>query len=163
MTTTHGLRGEVKVYPTLDDPGRFSLLRKVLLVHGNRRAEEEIESVRFQNKMVLVKFKGIDNINDVVKYRGYLIYVTREEAADLKEGEYFEVDLIGLNVVTDQGESLGTLKEIIRTGANDVYGVEMEDGKEVLLPAIHSCVLDINLEEERMTVHLLPGLLDLAK
>ena len=158
ITSTHGLRGEVKVYPYLEDPDRFLDFTKVIIRTGRAEFEEEIENVKFFKNMLIVKFKGIDDINDVTKYRNAEIRVLREEAADLQEGQYFEVDLIGLEVVDDNGRKVGKLVQIIHTGANDVYTVRKEDGKDILIPAIKQCILEVNLDEGFMKVHLLEGL-----
>ena len=120
-----------------------------------------MEKVRFFKQFVIVKFKGIDNINDIEPYRGAELWIDREQAVPLEEGEYFIADLVGLAVMTDEGERLGSLKEVIRTGANDVYEVLMENGKTVLLPVIPECVLDVDLEKGEVLVHVMDGLLDL--
>ena len=158
ITSTHGLRGEVKVYPSLDDPDRFLDFTKVIVRTNRAEFEEEIEKVRFFKNMAIVKFKGIDDINDVMKYRNAEIRVLREEAANLSEGQYFEVDLIGMTVENDDGRNLGILKEIMHTGANDVYVVRDDKDREILIPAIKQCIVDVGLEEGIMKVHLLEGL-----
>ncbi len=161
ISSTHGVRGEVKVYPTTDDPNRFKKLKKVFLDTGREHLELEISGVKFFKNQVILKFKGIDNINDIEKYKGKDLLVSREDAVELGEHENYVADLIDLLVVTEDGEELGILTEVMETGANDVYIVETKEGKEILLPAIRDCILDVDLEEEVMTVHLLPGLLDL--
>ena len=161
ITSTHGLRGEVKVFPTTDDPARFKDLKQVILVAKREKPVLEIESVRFFKQFVIIKFKGIDDINEVERYKGAELWITREQAVPLKEGEYFIADLIGLSVVTDEGALLGTLKDVLQTGANDVYEVQMENGKTVLLPVTDECVLDVDLEKSEVLVHVLDGLLDL--
>ena len=161
ITSTHGVRGEVKVFPTTDDPGRFNKLKEVLLDTGKELKPMEITQVKFFKNMVILKFKGFDNINDIEIYKGKDLLVTRENAVELGPDENFIVDLIGLSVVTDEGEELGTLKDVMQTGANDVYVVERKDGKEILLPAIKQCILDVDLEAEKITVHVMEGLLDL--
>lgn len=161
ISSTHGIRGEAKVFPTTDDPARFLDLKQVILVAKRERRVLELEKVRFFKQFVIIKFKGIDNINDVEPYKGAELWIDREQAVPLEEGEYFIADLIGLNVMTDKGERLGTLKEVLQTGANDVYEVLMENGKTVLLPVTRECVLDVNLEKEEVLVHMLDGLLDL--
>ena len=158
ITSTHGIRGEVKVYPTVDDPDRFSSFGKVLLSNGKTEVEAEIENVKYFKNLVIVKFRGIDDINDVMKYRRWNILVTREDAADLQEGQYFEVDIIGLKVVTDDDREIGKITEILHTGANDVYTGKGESGKEILIPAIQQCILDVDLENGVMKVHLLNGM-----
>lgn len=160
ISSTHGVRGEVKVYPTTDDPNRFKKLKKIVLDTGREHLDLEISNVKFFKNQVILKFKGIDNINDIEKYKGKDLLVHREDAVKLEENENYVADLIDLKVVTDDGKALGILTEVMETGANDVYVIETEDGKELLIPAIRECILDVNLDEEVMTVHILPGLLD---
>ena len=160
ISSTHGVRGEVKVYPTTDDVNRFKKLKKVVLDTGREYIDLEISGVKFFKNLVILKFKGIDNINDIEKYKGKDLLVHREDAVALEENENYVADLIDLKVVTDDGKVLGYLTEVMETGANDVYVVEMEDGQELLLPAIRDCILDVDLDEEVMTVHILPGLFD---
>ena len=161
ITSTHGVRGEVKVYPTTDDPRRFRRLKEVVLDTGKEKMNLEIEGVKFFKKFVILKFKGLDNINDIEKYRQKSLYVTRKNAVRLQRDEYFIADLIGLKVQDEDGKELGTVKDVIETGANDVYEVEMTDGKSLLLPAIKQCILNVDVENGTMQVHVLEGLLDL--
>lgn len=161
ITSTHGVRGEVKVYPTTDDPRRFRRLKEVVLDTGREKLNLEIEGVKFFKQFVILKFKGLDNINDIEKYRQKSLYVTRKNAVRLQRDEYFIADLIGLKVQDEDGRELGTVKDVIETGANDVYEVEMADGKSLLLPAIKQCILNVDVENGLMQVHVLEGLLDL--
>lgn len=161
ITSTHGVRGEVKVYPTTDDPRRFRRLKEVVLDTGREKLNLEIEGVKFFKQFVILKFKGLDNINDIEKYRQKSLYVTRKNAVRLQRDEYFIVDLIGLKVQDEDGTELGTVKDVIETGANDVYEVEMADGRSLLLPAIKQCILNVDVENGMMQVHVLEGLLDL--
>lgn len=160
IANTHGIRGEVKVFPTTDEKERFKDLKKVILDTGKEQKVLEIQSVRFFKNLVILKFKGIDNINDIEMYKGKDLLVTREDAVPLEEGEYFMADLLDLDVYSDEDEKIGVLYDVMQTGANDVYVVKTEEGKEILLPAIDECILDIDLEESRMTVHIMEGLLD---
>lgn len=160
ISSTHGIRGEVKVYPTTDDPERFLDLDEVILDTGREHKILEIEGVKFFKNQVILKFKGYDNINDIEKYLKKDLLVDREHAVELGENENFIVDLIDMEVVTDEGKVLGTLTDVIETGANDVYAVKTPEGKEILLPAIRDCILDVNVDEKRMTVHVMEGLLD---
>lgn len=160
ITTTHGIRGEVKVFPTTDDPKRFLDLKNVILDDGKTTLDLEIQNVKFFKNLVILKFKGIDNINDIEKYKKAGLYVTREDAVELEEDEYFIADLIGMDVISDEGEQLGTISDVLQTGANDVYVISSKGQKDLLLPAIHECVLDVNVEECTMKVHLMPGLRD---
>lgn len=158
ITTTHGVRGEVKVFPTTDDAARFKKLKNVILDTGKEKIDLEIASVKFFKNLVILKFKGIDDINDVEKYRKKSLYVTRENAVKLKANEYFIADLIGLKVTSDEGEDLGEITDVLQTGANDVYVIRENSGEELLLPAIRDCVKEVHIEEGTMLVHLLPGL-----
>ena len=159
ITTTHGIRGEVKVYPTTDDVHRFEELESVLLDTGKEYRELKIKSVKYFKQYAILKFKGIDNINDIEKYKGKSLFVTRENAQPLGEDEYYIADLIGMEVYLEDGSHFGTLKDVMETGANDVYVVSTEAHTEVLLPAIHDCILDVDTENRKMTVHLMDGLI----
>lgn len=158
ITSTHGVRGEVKVFPTTDNVSRFKNLKEVILDTGKEELTLEVESVKFFKKFAILKFKGLDSINEVEKYRKKGLYVTRKNAVKLKKDEYFIADLIGLKVKNEQEQLIGTLREVIQTGANDVYVVEREDGKELLLPAIKQCILQVQIEEGWIQVHILEGL-----
>lgn len=160
ITSTHGIKGEVKVFPTTDDPARFKKLKQVILDDGKQQLPMEISSVKFFKNQVIVKFKGIDDINEVEKYRKAALMVTRENAVPLEANEYFIADLIGLNVTSDEGEELGQITDVLQTGANDVYVISKANEADLLLPAIKDCVLEVNIEENKMLVHLLPGLRD---
>ncbi|MGN1181115.1 MAG: ribosome maturation factor RimM [Suilimivivens sp.] len=160
ISSTHGVRGEVKVFPTTDDVRRFKKLKEVLLDTGKEYLTLQIEGVKFFKQFVILKFKGYDNIDDIVKYRGKSLFVTRENAVKLQKDEYFIADLIGLKVTNEDESFSGVLKDVMETGANDVYIVESSDGKEVLIPAIKDCILQVDFEKERILVHLLDGLLD---
>lgn len=161
ISSTHGVMGEVKVFPTTDDVNRFKSLKTVILDTGREKLSLEITGVKFFKKMVILKFKEFNNINEVEKYKGKDLLIPRDQAVKLGEDENFIVDLIGLQVVTDQGEAFGVMKDVIVTGANDVYVIEGKDQKEYLFPAIKQCILNVDLENQTMTVHIMDGLLDL--
>lgn len=158
ITTTHGVRGEVKVFPTTDDPARFKKLKQVILDNGKEKRDLEIQQVKFFKNLVILKFKGIDNINDIEKYKKAELFVTRDNAVKLKKNEYFIADLIGLSVTSDEGEDLGVISDVLQTGANDVYVISKDGEDDILLPAIKECVLEVKVEDGTMQVHLLPGL-----
>ena len=160
ITTTHGVRGEVKVFPTTDDSKRFRKLKEVILDTGKEEKVLEVEGVKFFKNLVILKFRDYDNINDIEKYKGCSLYVTRANAVRLKRDEYVVADLIGMDVFLEDGQPFGTLKDVMETGANDVYVIEMSDGREVLVPAIKDCIRKVEPEAGRMEIHLLPGLLD---
>ncbi|MCM1160503.1 MAG: ribosome maturation factor RimM [Roseburia sp.] len=159
ITSTHGIKGEVKVFPTTDDVKRFKKGIRLILETGKERLELEVEGVKFFKQFVILKFKGIDDINQIEKYKRKELFVTREHAVKLKKDEYFIADLIGLSVIDEQGTVLGVLEDVMETGANDVYIVKMEDEKEVLIPAIKQCILEVNVEEGFVKVHMMEGLL----
>ena len=159
ITTTHGVRGEVKVFPTTDNAERFLELEYVLLDTGRELRRLDIKNVRFFKNLVILKFDGIDNIDDIEKYKGKDLWIPREEAQELGEDEYYIADLQGLNVVLEDGTEFGTLRDVMETGANDVYIIDSNEHGEVLLPAIKECILDVDLEKNTMTVHLMKGLL----
>ena len=158
ISSTHGIRGEVKVFPTTDDVKRFKKLKKVILDTGREHLPLEVESVKFFKQFAIVKFKGIDNINDIEKYKGKSLLVDRENAVKLRKDEYFIADMIGLRVYTEGGEAFGVLKDVLETGANDVYIIDSLKHGEVLVPAIKQCILDVDIEGQKMTIHLMEGL-----
>ena len=124
ISSTHGIGGEVKVYPTTDDVKRFRKLKQVILDTGREELTLEIERVRFFKQMVILKFREFQNINEVERFRGKSLYVTRENAVKLQKDEYFIADMIGMKVVSTEGEELGELTDVLQTGANDVYVVK---------------------------------------
>lgn len=159
VTTTHGLKGEVKVFPTTDDPMRFKKLKVAFLETPTGYEKLEIQQARFFKNLVILKFKGLDRVEDVMYLKGRSLLVDRAHAVKLEENENFIADLIGMSVFTEDGALFGELTDVIQTGANDVYEVSMKNGGEVLIPAIRQCILDVNVEESKMIVHLLEGLL----
>lgn len=164
ITSTHGLKGEVKVFPTTDDPQRFLDLEEVNLEKGRIRKTLRIRSVKFFKKYVILGFEGMDRIEDVERLRGSSLLIDRKDALPLEEGEYYIPDLLGLKVVTREEEEdvqIGTLKDVLMTGANDVYVVEKTDGGELLIPVIEQCIKEVNLEEGFVRVWIMPGLEDL--
>lgn len=158
ISSMHGLRGEVKVFPTTDDPNRFKKLKSVILDAGRETLELQVEQVKFFKQFVILKFKEFNNINEVEKYKGKGLFVTRENAVKLNPNEYFIADMIGIDVFTDDGNKLGILTDVLETGANDVYVVETEEHKEVLLPAIKECILNVDITGRKMEIHLMEGL-----
>lgn len=160
ITSTHGIKGEVKVFPTTDDPSRYDDLDEVFLDIGKELKALHISSVKYFKQYVIIKFKEFKDINEIEPFKGKNIYVDREHAVELEDDEYFVADLLGLTVKSDEGEVIGELADVMfLPGANDVYVVKTDEGKEILLPAIEECILDIDLDEEIMTVHIMDGLL----
>ena len=161
IASTHGLQGEVNVFPTTEDPSRFKKLKQVVL--HTQRGEElllDVVSARFFKKFVIVKFKQFNNINEVEKFRGCELTIDRKDAIKLQPGEYYCADLIGLSIVDEDGTELGTLTEILQTGANDVYEMTRKDsGEKVYIPAIRDCIKEIDPEGGRIVIHVMDGLL----
>ena len=160
ISSTHGVRGEVKVFPTTDDVKRFSELKEVEIYEGDITKTLHIENVKYFKQFAIVKFKEYNDINEVESIKGRPVYVTREHAVPLKKNEYFIADLIDMQVVDPDLCLSGKIKDVIKTGANDVYEIELMDGRELLLPAIKECILNVDMEVKIMQVHILEGLLE---
>lgn len=159
IVNTNGLKGLLKVNPFTDDITRFERLKTILVEHKKELFEFEIESVRYQKKQVLLKLKGIDTIEEAEKYREDYLKINRNKEEKLPEDTYYIVDLIGLDVYTENGELLGKLDDIFSTGSNDVYVVKNSEGKQILLPAISDVIKNIDLEQKKIVVNLIEGLL----
>lgn len=160
IANTHGIAGEVKVFPMTDDIRRFKQLKEVYLDTGRECVLLHVASCKFVKNQPVLKFKEFSNINEVEKYKRCGLFITRDQAVPLGKDEYFIADLIGLSVIREDGETLGELTDVLQTGANDVYEVTMEDGKQVLLPVIRECIKKVDLEKRQVTVHVMKGLLD---
>ncbi len=160
IANTHGIRGEVKVYPTTDDINRFKKLKKCILDTGKEYIDLNVESVKFFKNMVILKFKEYNNINDIECYKGKDILVSRDNAVKLEKGEYYIADILGAKVILEDGSEFGVLEDVMQTGANYVYVVKTLDNKEVLLPKIDECVKKLDIENKIVTVHIMKGLLD---
>ena len=158
IVNTYGIKGYVKVIPLTDDLMRFKKLRTVYLEYQNKLIEMPIEDVSYSKNFVLVKFKGLQDINLVEKYKNCYLKVNRKDAVKLPENSYFIVDLIGLEVYTEDGRFLGKIEDIFKTGSNDVYVVKNELGKQILLPAIASVIKQIDLSQRKVIVNLIKGL-----
>jgi 16S rRNA processing protein RimM len=159
ITSPHGVKGEVKVYPQTDDVTRFKKCKELYLNTGKEYKLLHVVSVKYSGQFVILKFEEFNSMNEVEGLRKKELLVDRAHAVKLKKDEYFIADLIGLNVYAGE-RFVGKIKDVIETGANDVYVIEKEDGKELLLPAIKDCILNVDMENERMEVYILPGLED---
>ncbi|MBQ1871162.1 MAG: 16S rRNA processing protein RimM [Lachnospiraceae bacterium] len=158
----HGVHGEFKVYSTTDDNQRFKKLKNVIVRTAKEEFTAKVVSVKASDTDVILKIEGYDTPESIEKLRKAELFVTRDNAVKLKKDEYFVADLIGLKVTdTDTGNILGTLTDVLQTGANDVYEVTMSEEKKVLIPAIKGCIISVDVEAGNMEVHLLPGLMDL--
>ena len=159
IVNTFGIKGMVKVKPFSDDIERFDGLKKVYIENKNVRKEYEIEEVKYHKNMVLIKFRGIENPEDANLLRESYLLVDREKEKPLENGTYYVVDMIGLEVYTEEGELLGNLEDIFNTGSNDIYVVKNGLGKQILLPAISDVIKQIDMENRKVIVHLMPGLI----
>lgn len=159
LVNTHGIKGDVKILPSTDFPDvRFAPGSRLTLLDPNSSAalEVEIVSSREQKGMYVLKLKGYDNINDVERYKGWTVRAF--DSVELEDGEYYYRDIVGCRAVTDEGEELGSIIEILSPGANDVWVVERANGKQLLLPVIDEVILDVNVRDKTVTVHLMEGL-----
>ncbi len=162
ITKPHGVHGEIVVFPTTEDPKRFEDLETIFLKRNKSREMEvlTITGVKYFKNTVILNTKEINDMDAAGLLRQCELYVDRQHAIPLEEGEYFIGDLIGLQVVTDEGQELGELKDILETGANQVFEVKGEE-KDILIPVIDDCFKDVDFEKGEILVHILPGLLDL--
>lgn len=159
IVNTHGVKGYVKINPFTDDTHRFEELKSVYIEKNKQLIEFEIEDVKYQKNLLLVKFKTIDDLNMSEKYKNCYIKIHRKDARKLPKDTYFIADIIGSQVITDEGKLLGIVDDIYNTGSNDIYVVKDELGKQILLPNIKEVILDIDIEKQIVTVHLLEGLI----
>ena len=159
IVNTFGIKGFVKIYPFVNDINRFDDLKKIYVKTKNQENELEIEEVKYQKNMVLIKFKGIETPEDANKLRNAYVLIDRKDAIPLEEGEFFIADLLGLRVFLDTGEKLGVLDDIYNTGSSDIYVVKNELGKQFLLPYIDDVIKKIDLENSKIIVHLIEGLI----
>lgn len=159
IVNTFGVKGMVKIVPYTDDITRFDNLKTIYVVQKNKNVEYEIEEIKYHKNMVLAKLKGVNTMNDAEMLKQSSIQIKRENAIPLEEDTYFIVDLIGLEVITDDTNTkLGNIVDIYNTGSNDIYVVKDELGKQILLPAIAEVIKKIDIENKMVVVHLIKGL-----
>jgi len=159
IVNTFGIKGMLKVKPFTDDIKRYDNLKKVYVQTNKAKKEYEIEEVKYHKDMVLIKFKGIDKVEEAELLRNSYLKVNRNDEPELEEGTYYIVDLLGLDVYSDEGNLLGKVDDVFNNGSADVYVIKDELGKQLLLPAISDVIKEINLEERKMIVHILKGLI----
>lgn len=159
IVNTFGIKGQIKVKPFTDDIRRFDNLKEVYVEKNNTKKKYEIEEVKYHKDMVLIKFKGIETVEQAEKLKNSYVTISRDSAEELEEDRYYIVDLLGLEVYTDEQILLGILEDIFNTGSNDIYVVKSSDGKQILLPAIKDVVKNIDIENKKITVHIIPGLI----
>ena len=159
IVNVKGLKGEVKVMPFTDDITRFDNLEKVYVKTKKEEKLYKIQNVRYHKNMVLIKFENIETPEQAELLRNAFLEIDRENAIPLEEGTYYIADLIGMEVYSDDGNKLGIVEDIYNTGANDIYVVKNDLGKQILLPGIKEVIKEVNLDTEKITVHLIPGLI----
>ena len=159
IVNTFGVKGYVKIYPYVNDIQRFDDLKTIYIKNKKQESKLEIEEVKYQKNMVLIKFKGIETVEQAESLRNSYIEIDRNQAIPLEEGEYFIADLLGMDVYLETGEKLGILDDIYNTGGSDIYVVKNELGKQFLLPYIDDVVKNIDLENGKITVHIIDGLI----
>ena len=158
IVNTFGIKGQLKVKPFTDDMERFEELKTVYICKKNELKKVEIDDVKYNKQCVLLKVKGIEDLTEAEKYKGLFLKIDRKDAKKLPKDTYFIADILGLEVYTDEGELLGKVDDIFPTGANDVYVVKDELGKQILLPSIPEVLKEIDLEKGKVIVHLIEGL-----
>ena len=158
ISNTHGLKGELKVRPYTETAKRFEALTSILVDFDGDLKEYQVESVRYQKDVVLLKLKGVDIIEDAEKLKGLSIKIPRADAKDLEENEFFIADLIGLEVYQD--DFIGIVEDVFEAGGSDVYVIKRKGKKDLLLPAIASVIQKIDLEHKRIEVEIPRGLDD---
>lgn len=159
IINTHGIKGELKIYPLTDDISRFNKLKHVFLNSKWDFKKYEIEEVKYFKNLVILKFKGIDDMNEALNFIKEYIYVDRESAVKLPKNTYFIADLIGLDVYTVDNERLGVISSVFSTGSNDVYEIKNENEKSILIPAIKDVIIDVDIENKKIIIKLLEGLI----
>ncbi|QHW30091.1 ribosome maturation factor RimM [Paenibacillus rhizovicinus] len=162
LVNTHGIRGEVKIFSQTDFPEERFAPNKVLTLMNEENGQQlkvEVLSSREHKGMYIVKLKGYENINEVEKYKGWSLKVSKEDLVELDEGEYYQHQIIGCKVVTDEGAELGVITEILVPGANDVWVIQPPKGKQVLIPVIDEVVLNVDVANKVVKVHLMEGLI----
>ena len=159
IVNTFGIKGFVKVNPWVNDVTRFDDLKKVYIKIRKEEKVLEIEEVKYHKNQVLLKFKGVETVKQAEMLRNAILEIDRKDAIPLEEGEYFIADLLESEVYTDEGEKLGILEDIFNTGSNDIYVVKNELGKSILLPRIKEVFKEIDVENKKIIVHLIEGLI----
>ena len=158
IVNTYGIKGFLKVVPYTDNIKRFEDLKTIYIQVKNDLQEFTIEEVKYNKNLVMIKLKGIDDINIAQNYKNYYIKIDRQYAVELPEDSYFIIDLIGIEVFTDTNRNLGKIEDVFRTGSIDVYVVKDEKGKQILLPAIGEVIKEVDIQNKKMVVHLIAGL-----
>lgn len=159
IINTHGIKGELKIYPLTDNIDRFDRLDYIFIKEKDMYNKVKVESVKYIKNFPIVKLENINDMNEALKYKNRYLYINRENAVPLEENTYFIADLIGMDVVTTEGQILGKIVSVFSVSSNDVYEISNSEGKKILIPAIRDVVCDVDIKEKRMTIKLLEGLI----
>lgn len=159
ITSAHGVKGELKIYPLTDNVKRFSKLSFVYFEVAGEYKKVEVQSVKYIKELVILKLNGINDMNEALKYKDAYIYVDRENAVKLPDDSYFISDLVDMDVNTLDGDYIGKITSVFSTGSNDVYDIKCLDGKSVLIPAIKDVIISVDVENKKMIIKLLEGLI----
>lgn len=158
ITNTHGVKGDMKIFPLTDDPDRFFNLRKAYI--GEIKEEVLPEDPRIHKGMVLLKFKGLQDINKILRFKGQYIYILDDDRVKLPEGRYYISDLLGCEVIDMSERKLGTIKDVLQGAANDVYVIDGGNGKEYLIPAVERFIVSVNITDKRIQVDPIEGMIE---
>jgi 16S rRNA processing protein RimM len=161
IVNTHGIRGELKIVSETDFPERFEIGSSLVIVDSsNKQTPVKVQSARLHKNMYIVKFEQFGNINEVEIYKGSLLKMEEKYQQPLEEGEYYYREIMGCKVIAEDGQELGVISEILTPGANDVWVVKRPKGKDLLLPVIDEVVLDVDVTNKLIRIHLMEGLLE---
>ena len=158
VTTAHGIKGELKVFPTTDDARRFKKLKEVIVRSKHKTVTLKVESVKFFKQFVILKLEGIDDMDAAYLYKNAELCVTMDNAVKCDKDEYFIADLIGIKVYDEEDNLIGEISDVIQTGANDVYEIDREDGSKAYIPAIKDCIKNVDISAGSMVIHVMEGL-----
>lgn len=161
IANTHGIRGELKIVPETDFPERFDKGNTLLIVDSqNKQTPVTVQTSRLHKNVFIVQFAQFSNINEVEKFKGSLLKIEAKNQQPLEEGEYYYHEIIGCKVITEEGQELGLVSEVLTPGANDVWVVDLPKGKQLLLPVIDNVVLDVDIAAKTIRIHLMEGLME---
>lgn len=161
IINTHGHFGEVRVWPQTDFSERFENMKKVFVSKGGHPDVYNIDRVRYHKQFVIIKFAEVPDMNGAEALKGALLQIEQKDLMPLPENTFYIFELVGMAVYTVAGDNLGVIRDIIQTGSNDVYVIKSPAGKDILIPALKHVVKEINVEEKKMVVEPLPGLLEI--
>ncbi|MCY9658079.1 ribosome maturation factor RimM [Paenibacillus chondroitinus] len=161
IANTHGIRGELKIVPETDFPERFDKGNALIIVDPqNKQTPVTVQTSRLHKNVFIVQFTQFSNINEVEKFKGSLLKIEAKNQQPLEEGEYYYHEIIGCKVITEEGQELGLVSEVLTPGANDVWVVDLPKGKQLLLPVIDDVILDVDVAAKTIRIHLMEGLME---